>query len=81
MIFLNSDQDHGLLAAAPSMTVGVLGDVDNEGLEGLDVHRPELVPLAVQQVERLVRAEFDLEQKFVFWSEQEVLISAHWAAT
>ena len=71
MIFLNSDQDHGLLAAAPSMTVGVLGDVDNEGLEGLDVHRPELVPLAVQQVERLVRAEFDLENQFLFWSVYE----------
>ena len=69
MIFLNSDQNHGLLAAAPSMTVGVLGDVDNEGLEGLDVHSPELVPLAVQQVEGLVRAEFDLQQKFGFWSE------------
>ena len=53
------------------MTVGVLGDVDNEGLEGLDVDRPELVPLAVQQVKRLVRAEFDLENQFVFWSEQE----------
>ncbi len=63
MLLLYADQDHGLLAAAAAMAVGVLCDVTHEGLHRLDADRAELVPLPVQQVERLVRTEFDLKMK------------------
>lgn len=47
VLLLDADQDHGLLAAAAAMTVGVLCDVTHEGLHRLDADRAELVPLPV----------------------------------
>ncbi len=47
-----------------------LGDVDHQGLHVLDVDGPELVALPVEQVEGLVGAKLDLQQKF--WKENKL---------
>ena len=63
MIFLNTDEDHRLLPAAPAVAVSVLRDVTHQRLDGLDADRPEFVTLTVEQVERLIRPKFNLHFK------------------
>ncbi len=60
MIFLNADEDHRLLAAAPAVAVRVLRDVTHQRVDRLDANRPEFVALTVEQVKCLVRAKFNL---------------------
>ncbi len=61
MIFLDTDEDHRLLAAAPAVAVRVLGDVADQRIDRLDADGPEFVTFAVEQVKRLIGSKFNLQ--------------------
>ena len=53
MVLLDTDEHHGLLAP-------VRGHLANEVLDALDAHAAQFFPLAVHEVEGLIRTELDL---------------------